>query len=516
MKLLCYLLNSALCAAYRREHRTFLRTRDVRAAQEARLAAILRANENTAFGEAHGFSGIADAEAYRRRVPLCGWDDMRPWMERVEQGEPNVLTAERVLLLEPTSGSTTGSKLIPYTRSLRGEMQKGIQPWIYDLYTSVPGLKWGESYWSVSPAATRESYTAGGVPIGFEDDTGYFGALEGALLKLLFAVPGDVAREPTMEQFTLRTCLGLLRCRSLTLVSVWNPTFFLLLLDAMEANLESLLPLLSSRRRDAIERAVREKRYDRLWPNLKVISCWCDANAAPYAGRLRALFPKVLVQPKGIIATECFVSFPLIGQEGALLSVHSHFYEFLSKDGKETFLAHELRDGEEYEVVVTTGGGLYRYRMRDAVRVVGHTGGIPRLVFFGKNDRVSDLFGEKLHESFVSGVLARLGLEDAFALLAPEEDRYILYYAADIPVSACSLDALLRENFHYNYCRELGQLRAPRAVPVAGDAESAYFRHLADRGMRLGDIKPARLVSFGGWGPYLGGSRDMAEEHGAG
>ena len=78
-------------------------------------------------------------------------------------------------------------------------------------------------------------------------------------------------------------------------------------------------------------------------------------------------------------------------------------------------------------MVLTTGGGLYRYRLQDLVEVTGHTapgGGCPVLRFVGREGHVSDWFGEKLHERHVrtalEGVLAAGALQPEFAMLACE------------------------------------------------------------------------------------------------
>ena len=52
-------------------------------------------------------------------------------------------------------------------------------------------------------------------------------------------------------------------------------------------------------------------------------------------------------------------------------------------------LAHELERGRTYSVVVTTGGGLYRYRLGDLVNVVGFEAGCPLLRFVGREEASS-------------------------------------------------------------------------------------------------------------------------------
>ncbi len=111
----------------------------------------------------------------------------------------------------------------------------------------------------------------------------------------------------------------------------------------------------------------------------------------------------------------------------------------------------ELRDGDECEVIVTNGGGLFRYRLGDRVVVDGKVGRTPSIRFLGRAGRVSDRFGEKLSEPFVAGTLSSIrqamSLRWTFAMLAPEGDRYVLYVEGDVHEQlAARLDDMLRAN----------------------------------------------------------------------
>ncbi|NDL68569.1 GH3 family domain-containing protein [Anaerotalea alkaliphila] len=482
--LVCFLANSAMLGMYRKAHRDFRYIRDVEKVQQEKLLGILARNAGTDFGRAHGFAKIRDMEGYRERVPLRDYGDFEPWLARIRAGEQNVLTAEKVLLLEPTSGSTSGTKLIPYTQGLREEFQQGLKPWIYDLYTApgLEGMRWGKSYWSVTPAATGRRRTQGGVPIGFEEDRAYFGRLEQWLLGLVLAAPGSLGREEDMDAFLGRTARTLAGSGNLTFLSVWNPTYLELLLDRVEA--EGL------------------GSPQTLWKRLAAVSCWADAQAAGPARSLKERLPGVAFQPKGLLATEGFVSFPVWGERGAALSVRSHFFEFELEDGS-VLPAHRLERGCRGSVVLTTSGGLYRYRLKDEVEVTGFLGRIPLLRFLGRKGRVSDLFGEKLAEGFVGEVLGRLDLPQGLAFLAPEGDRYVLYSGGSPDPEV--LDMALRENFHYDYCRRLGQLKAPAVYRLERDAAREYLEACVARGQRLGDVKPPLLQLEGGWHKVLKG-----------
>ena len=136
--------------------------------------------------------------------------------------------------------------------------------------------------------------------------------------------------------------------------------------------------------------------FERTWPDLAVISCWTDGASAAEARRLREFFPTTAIQGKGLLATEACVSLPLAAGRGPVLAVRSHFFEFTTDDGR-CLAAHEVEAGTEYSVVVTTGGGLYRYRLEDRVLVTGFLGTTPTLRFLGKAGHVCDRYGEKLH-----------------------------------------------------------------------------------------------------------------------
>ena len=366
-------------------------------------------------------------------------------------GEAGVLTAAPVLLFEPSSGSTAPSKLIPYTAALKREFQAGLAAWVTNVYTHRPGLVGGPAYWSVSPLTEGRRTTPGGIPIGFEDDSAYLGPL-GRLVEAALAVPAAVKGLADMDAFRYATLRYLLAAPGLRLFSVWNPTFLTLLLDAMVAWWPRLvqdvaagtltLPgdadpatvaALTARWRPAPRRAQVLAQVDpsaadawrRIWPRLGLVSCWADGPSARFADELAARLAGVPLQPKGLLATEAMVSLPWIGAPGPVLAVTGHFLEFEEETGA-VRSAHELVVGQVYTVLVTTGGGLYRYRLNDRVEVVGRVAATPCVRFVGKADRVADWFGEKLSEGFVASCVERLlresGTTARFVMVAPSED----------------------------------------------------------------------------------------------
>lgn len=487
--LLARVANTALWASYAPWAWRLRTISDLRRTQEEILRRTLRTNADTDLGLQYGFARLTTPARYREAVPLTTYDDYAPRITQIMHGRRGVLTRDRVTLLEPSSGSTAATKLIPWTRGLRAEFNRGLRPWLHDLYQAFPALRRGRSYWSVTPAVTRPELESQ-VPIGFDEDAAYLGPLAQRLVNAVFAVPGDVARSPDMETFRRRTLSALLAADDLTLISVWNPTFLTGLLAWGKEHAADLA--LPRRTQDALSAGD----WAALWPRLTVISCWADAHAATPASEFAAAFPHAHLQPKGLLATEGIVSLPLQDAPDPVFAARSHYVEFL--DGTDALGAHEVEPGHTYEVALTTAGGLYRYRLGDRVEVTGRHGVLPTLRFVGRADKVSDLVGEKLSEAFVLNALTRAGAS-GFTLLAPETDRYVLYTDHPVPGLAERLEVALRAGFHYAHARDLGQLRPVEVAPVGPDAAQRHLDACVARGLRLGDIKPAGLALTGGW-----------------
>jgi hypothetical protein len=486
-------------------------------AQQVKLRELIERNANTAFGKAHGLQAISSYEEFARRVPVSDYATLEPWIARIKRGEANVLTREPVTHLVPTSGSTGARKLIPFTAGLQREFNAAIGSWLADLTRQFPALIGGPAYWSITPTLGSRTQEESAVPVGFDADTSYLGGNRRKLADAVMAVPPQVAGLKSLETFRHQTLLHLLLCRELRLISVWHPSFLTLLLDALPSYWEELITNVEYGTEDtpACSRRATELRAtdpfqpEMLWPKLRVVSCWGDAAATFGLEELRRRFPNTFLQPKGLIATEAFVTLPM--ENRYPLAVVSHFFEFIDESSR-VHGVDTLRENAEYEVVVTTAGGLWRYRLGDRVRVTGWLGKTPSLKFLGRGESVSDYFGEKLSEAFVAETLRHVfgSNPPRFALLAPDEDdqgcRYTLYVegAADSDW-ARSLEEALRQNPHYSYCRDLQQLLPPRIFKINERGFEAFVHRHTGVGARLGDVKPSLLSRQVGWSEIFHG-----------
>ena len=493
--------------------------------QMLKLRTFLSANKATEYGRRFNYETIDSVAEFRRRVPIVTYDDLDPYVSKMASGEQNVLCSEPIELFEQSSGSTSGNKLIPYNRGLLAEFAAATNPWIYNLYSSSTQLLGTTAYWSVSPAAREKSLTAGGIPIGFEDDTSYFGPMGRWALEQMLAVSGRISRIADVDMWRNETAIGLLASENLGFISVWSPTFLTLMMQYIESELDALckrLPL--NRAKDILRALDREGDFvgTAIWPKLGLISSWTDGPSQTYVSNIRKWFPTVPIQGKGLLATEGVVSIPLFDPNGddyanvgggALLAAQSHFFEFISQDSPDSVvLAHQLQAGQCYCPLMTTSNGFARYNLKDRVKCLGYHRGLPILSFVGKEDMTSDLFGEKVTAMQVDKVLRDVaketGISVQFAMLAPHKKEgsvcYELYIESsgsdeEIGNFAAKVDDNLSMAYHYNYCRDLGQLGPVRALRVKNGWQ-VYQSALVKLGSRMGDIKPTCLDRRSIWG----------------
>jgi len=454
-------------------------------------------NAGTKYGHEYGFERIRDADDYRACVPLISYEDILPLIQDICEGRSDVLFAGKPVAFEKTGGSEGGEKIIPYSHESIKDFRNALFPWVERL-SKTYALGSGQAYMAISPALRAAKTTASGVPIGLPDGA-YLGEDALEFFTNLSAVPPEVGAITSFEEWQIATLYHLLRAFDLKVISVWSPTFMTSLLDGILARKNELATLFrSARTHEDTEALKRLDRWDgidttSLWPNLKLVSCWTDGASAPYAAALAERTPQAAIEGKGLLLTEGVVTVP--DMDGyPLPALESGFFEFLDRRGH-SHLYSELDDGEIYEVVMTTAGGLYRYRAGDSVRCCGYINDLPVLRFVGRCGVFSDLVGEKLSDAFVADCLARTRLSGILTPI-PDEPGYCLLTDTSEWKNGklIELENALCLNPQYIYALKMRQLRPLQAKHVP-DLTKRYTQYAISHGRRLGDVKiPALCV----------------------
>jgi hypothetical protein len=437
-----------------------------------RVRRMLETHADTAFGRHFDFGSIHCPEDFRKAVPPMDYEDHRHWIERAAGGETGVLACDQITGFERTSGSTSQGKWIPLTAGLRQEFAHGMAGWLGAWKRRCPAVFNGRAYWAISPPGMMPETTSGGLPVGMTGDAAYFPDEIGEKLERWMVIPElSGAADAVFDE----TAAALLGAPDLSLVSVWSPTFLL-----------------------GIDSALRRMRGDfiwrDLWPKLALVSCWADGASAPWIPRLMERLGGIPIEGKGLLATEGITSIPDATDGMPRLATECHWHEFISGDGVDIPVSRLRRDGI-YQVLLTTGGGLYRYRSGDLVRVTGMgADGLPRLQFIGRSGVMSDLVGEKLHENQVIEAMAGCG----FMVADPGRPGYDMWLE-DTAVAG-TVEAVLRCNVYLDQAMNLRQLAAfrVRALPENWMVRLASGI-AAHRGCRMGDVKPCALLT--GIGP---------------
>ncbi|MGY5351929.1 GH3 auxin-responsive promoter family protein [Wenyingzhuangia sp. IMCC45533] len=84
--------------------------------QERTFQYLIKNAKNTAFGKDHGFKNIKNYEDFKKSVPVNDYEGIRSYVDRMVDGESNVLWKGRPLYYAKTSGTTSGAKYIPITK----------------------------------------------------------------------------------------------------------------------------------------------------------------------------------------------------------------------------------------------------------------------------------------------------------------------------------------------------------------------------------------------------------------
>ncbi|MFF3445425.1 GH3 auxin-responsive promoter family protein [Streptosporangium sp. NPDC002721] len=505
---------------------------DARAAQETVLDELLTANKETVFGREHGFSRIRDADGYRRAVPIRGHEEFSPWLERVHANEKRVLTGEEPMAFFASSGTTGAEKTVPVTK---GFLQRCFLPFYFagfgPLAEEHSGLLTRDdavlNLWQ--DPHSRSGRTIGGKPHLGPSQLNYGKLGEDLAVGLGNRAPWsdlpDRFRDASpWERSYLRVRIaaehdvrGLIAVNPAIAAAlpyqlgVWTPRIIQEIHDGTLGG-RAHRPPDPGRARVLARLAERNEtlRPADLWPELELLLAWNTYVARLYLPALLEDYgagTELLPAPIG--SSEGPLAIPVRGlPAGGPLVVTSCFYEFVPADDAltpdaPTLLVHELRTGEEYHVVLSHRGGLYRCAIRDIVRVTGVYGATPVVEYASRAGTVSTA-GERVRESHVLDALLGACAESRLAICnvmyralpdgpAGHEAAIAFRSPPDRDTTGRftrALDAGLRRTAPgYDAARRSGALAAPVVRPVAPERFFTEWRRRVETGERPPRVK---------------------------
>ena len=516
-------------------------TKDPAAIQEKVLFDLIRRNKVSLFGLEHDFNGIKTVDDYRSRVPIRDYEGFRPYIDRMLNGQHPILTREKPQVYASTSGTTGKAKLLPVTESFRKALSDLSRCWLTRTFEDHPSVLDEQLLFPVSPAI--EGYTPSGKPFGAMTGMTYLN--NSVLIKRKFALPYKVM---TIESYDLRYYLMLRLAleQKVSLALTSNPSTWLRLaqighqyaewlhrgirdgtIGFMENEWEEFISEHDVATMELIaqdffpnrERAFELDRYveesgeaylSDAWPDLKILGCWLGGSAGIQAKLLSNYYRHATLRDVGYRASEAAMSVPIADETAAgLPSLIYNFMEFVPADKlddeqPETRLLHELEDGREYGILLTTSSGLYRYDINDVVRVEGFYQRCPLISFVRKGRDMANLTGEKLHANHVIAAMAAAEQSSGVGYIQftttpiVADMRYdLLVEPIDARISESQIStlrdhfdkALQVENEEYEVKRKSGRLHPPQVHQMLPGWSDGLKRHDVKAGMRDAQYK---------------------------
>src|SRR6218665_1206660 len=86
------------------------------ATQQRVFLSLIAGARSTAFGKDHGFDAIRTYDDFKKQVPVRDYEALKPYVERVIEGQPDILWPGKPAYFAKTSGTTSGTKYIPISK----------------------------------------------------------------------------------------------------------------------------------------------------------------------------------------------------------------------------------------------------------------------------------------------------------------------------------------------------------------------------------------------------------------
>jgi len=348
--------------------------------QKEILFELLIRSANTEWGRKYNYSGISSVEEFKEMVPVQNYEDIKPYVERLRQGEKDLLWPGEVKWFAKSSGTTCDkSKFIPVTKeSLEDCHLRGPKD-IFAIYIrNNPESK----------VLKGKSLTLGGSHrVNNFNNNSYYGDLSAILIE---NVPfwTDFIRTPSTE---------------ISLIEEFEEKINKIIESSLDVNVTSFAGVPSwylVLMKRVLEITGKENILE-VWPNMEAFFHG-GVNFNPYREQFRKIIPSDQMHyMESYNASEGFFAIQDNPNRDDMLLMLDYgiYYEFIptSEIGKENpkvLSLEAVEVNENYALVISTNGGLWRYVIGDTVQF---TSKFPyKIKITGRTKHFINAFGEEL------------------------------------------------------------------------------------------------------------------------
>lgn len=457
------------------------------------LTQLIEAGRDTEWGRKYGYDDFTSYATFRRRVPISTYEEMVPYIERMMQGEQQVLWNSPISWFSKSSGTTNArSKFIPVSKeALEQCHMMGGKDMISLLIQNKPDTKIFEG---------KGLSIGGSLSTDSMNSQMLMGDVSAVVMKNL-PIWAQMIRTPSLD---------------VALMGDWDQKIEKMALETSQENVTSILgvPTWTLVLIEKILEITGKRSILEVWPNFEFLVHGAVAFG-PYRDLFQShIFPSSEVRfleiynaSEGFFGIQDDLNKP---DEMLLMLDYGIFYEFIpmGETGEEmdTIIPLEQVElGVNYAVVITTNSGLWRYKIGDTVRFSSVN---PfRAKISGRTKHFINAFGEELiienAERAMAKACRETGAEIKDYTAAPVymdggkrgSHEWVVEFSKapkDLCTFAAVLDRSLREdNSDYDAKRSYDLVLGPPLIQVA--SQGTFYSWMRSRGKLGGQHKVPRL-----------------------
>ncbi len=347
--------------------------------QETLIKLITRAAD-TEWGRQHNYSALQSISDFQKAVPLQSYEDIKPYVDRLRDGEINLLWPEDIKWFAKSSGTTNDkSKFIPVSsESLKECHFKGARDVIAIYCSNNPDTR----------IFTGKGLTLGGSHrIDNSNTQSYYGDLSAILIE----------NQPFWTEF-IRT-----PSQEVALLEKFEEKIDHIAAETIKENVTSIAGVPSWNLvmlKQVIKLTGKSNILD-VWPNLELF-VHGGVSFSPYREQFRKIIPSDNMHyQEAYNASEGFFAIQddPCDQSMLLMLDYGIFFEFIpieevNNPRPKAFIISQVEPNVDYALVISTNSGLWRYMIGDTVRF---TSLYPhKLVISGRTRHFINAFGEEV------------------------------------------------------------------------------------------------------------------------
>ncbi len=444
---------------------------------------------NTRFGIDHGFASIKNYEDFKKKIPVRDYEELRPYFDAIANGEANVLWPGKPKYLAKTSGTTSGIKYIPITKSSVPNHLITARNAIFN-YMAETGSTSIFDGKMIFLSGSPELETKVGIPTG--------------------RLSGIVNHEIPAWIRTNQLPSLVTNC-----IEDWEQKLSSIIEETLHADMRVIggIPPWVQMYFEKLLLKTGKKTVIEVFPNFSLF-IYGGVNYEPYRAGLEKLIGKKVDSIEYFPASEGFFAFQNEQCDNSLLLATDSgiFYEFIALDEIEKKEAKRisLKDVEiniDYALIINNNAGLFGYNIGDAVRF---TSILPyKLVVSGRVKHYISAFGEHVIAKEVEEALQKIASFHSVNIVeftvapqvnpsageAPYHEWFIEFEQEpqDLNTFVTDLDQeMTRQNIYY---QDLIEGKILQQLKIRSCPRSTFINYMKSQGKLGGQNKVPRLTN---------------------